>query len=114
MPRPRQKPIAVNADDRARLDSAKLSYERAMGEKVDWGKFLANISLLGLAAVGVYALGKAAARSTQSVDVTCHACRRIFLMAVPDGTPRAVLIVCPNCGREVVVDLESIYQGGYE
>ena len=105
MPRPRQRPIAVTSAERDRLDAAKSSYEKATGDSGDWGKFLGTISLLGLAAVGVYALGKAAERSPQSVDVTCHACRRLFLMAIPDGTPRAVLTVCPNCGREVVVDL---------
>ena len=105
MPRPRQRPIAVTSAERDRLDAAKSSFEQATGDAGDWGKFLGTISLLGLAAVGVYALGKAAERSPQSVDVTCHACRGVFLMAVPNGTPSAVLTVCPNCGREVVVDL---------
>ena len=109
MARPRQRPIPVTSAERDKLAAAKSRYEQATGDDGDWGKFLGTISLLGLAAVGVYALGKAAARSVQSVDVKCHACRRSFLMAVPDGTPRAVLTRCTNCGREVVVDLGSIY-----
>ena len=109
MPNPRQRPIPVTSAERDRLQAAKSRYEQATGDAGDWGKFLGTISLLGLAAAGVYALGKAAARSVQSVDVECYACGRSFLMAVPDGTPRAVLTVCPHCGREVVADLGSIY-----
>jgi len=108
MARPRQRPIPVTSAEREKLAAAKSKYEQATGDSGDWGKFLSTISLLGLAAVGIYALGKASARPVQSVDVKCHACHSRFLMAVPDGTPRAVLTNCTNCGQEVVVDLGSI------
>lgn len=106
---PRQRPIPVTSAERDKLDAAKVSYERATGDAGDWGNFLGTVTLLGLAAVGIYALGKAAARSVQSVDVACEACGGSFLMAVPDGTPRAFLIVCPLCGEQIVIDLASIY-----
>ena len=109
MPNRRQRPIPVTSAERDKLDAAKRSYERATGDAGDWGNFLGTITLLGLAAVGVYAVGKAAARSIQSVDVACEGCGGSFLMAVPDGTPRALLTVCPLCGQEIVIDLASIY-----
>ena len=101
----RQRPIPVTAAERRHLDERKRLYEEKSGTKGSWGKFLATISLLGLAAAGVYALGQPAKRSPQAMSIRCGPCGETFPMALPEGTPRAVLIECPYCGRELVVDL---------
>ncbi|MBM3176188.1 MAG: hypothetical protein FJZ93_10845 [Chloroflexi bacterium] len=105
MDEPRQKPIPVTRQERASLEQHKQRYEGATGDTGDWGKFLGTIALLGLAAAGIYALVKATERSQQSVDVCCCRCSRNFVMAVPEGTGRAVYTSCPHCGIELVVDL---------
>ena len=105
MGEPRQKPIPVTSGERAKLEQQKQRYESATGEAGDWGKFLGTITLLGLGAAGVYALVKATQRSPQSVDVRCTKCSVTFVMALPEGTGRAVYTTCPNCGAELVVDL---------
>jgi len=105
MGEPRQKPIPVTSGERARLEQHKGRYEDATGDSGDWGKFLGTVALLGLAAAGVYALVKATERSRQSVDVSCCGCNTSFVMALPEGTGRAVYTTCPHCGMELVVDL---------
>lgn len=101
----RQRPISITSSDRDVLDLYKRLYEESTGENTDWGAFLGTISLLGLAAAGVYHLVKATRRSRQTVDVECFQCGSTFLMAVPAGTDRAVFTMCPECDAELVVDL---------
>ena len=105
----RQKPISVTIRDRAFLDSHKKRYDESTGERTDWGAFLGTITLLGLAAAGVYHLAIAKRRSPQSVDVECFECGEIFIMAVPQGVDRAVYTLCPACDAELVVDLGTLY-----
>ena len=101
----RQRPISITSSDRDVLDSYKRLYEESTGESTDWGKFLGTVTLLGLAAAGVYNLVRANKRSPQTVDVECFECGSTFLMAVPAGTGRAVYTMCPECDAELVVDL---------
>lgn len=101
----RQKPISIRKRDRDILDSYKERYEEATGESTDWGAFLRTVALLGIAAVGIYGLARAERRSPQSVDVFCEVCNTNFLMAVPEGTGRAIYTTCPECDTEMVVDL---------
>ena len=105
MDEPRQRPIPVTRQERANLEQHKQRYEGATGDSGDWGRFLGTVALLGLAAAGIYGLVKATKRSRQSVDVSCDGCSRTFVMAVPEGTGRAVYTTCPHCGMELVVDL---------
>lgn len=105
MPEPRQKPIPVTREERAALEQQKRRYEESTGDKGDWGKFLGTMALLGLAAAGIYGLAKATKRSEQSVNVECARCQRTFLMAVPEQVGRAVHIICPYCGAELIADL---------
>ena len=104
----RQRPISVTSHDRDALDSHKKRYEESTGEMTDWGAFLGTITLLGLAAAGVYHLAIAKRRSPQTVDVECFECGSTFLMAVPAGTGRAVYTSCPECDAELVVDLGTL------
>ena len=101
----RQKPISINSRDRDVLNQQKARYEESTGKSTDWGDFLGTVALLGLAAVGVYMLAKAIKRSPRSVDVKCSGCDKSFVMAVPEGTPRAIYTTCPHCQEELVVDL---------
>lgn len=102
----RQRPIPVTTQERAFLEEQKSRYEQRSGDTGDWGKFLGTITLLGLAAAGVYTLAKATARSRQSVDVECTECGEMFVMAVPNRVDRATYTTCPHCGNELVVYLE--------
>ena len=104
----RQKPISIKKSDRDILDSYKERYETATGEPTDWGRFLGTVALLGLAAAGIYILTRAERRSPQSVDVFCEVCNTNFLMAVPEGTGRAIYTLCPECGADLVVDLGNV------
>lgn len=101
----RQRPISLTSGDRDTLDLYKIRYEESTGERTDWGAFLGTITLLGLAAAGVYHLVNAKNRSPQSVDVDCCECGESFIMAVPRGTGRAIYTTCPSCGIDLVIDL---------
>ena len=101
----RQQPISVTIRDRAFLDSHKKRYDESTGESTDWGAFLGTITLLGLAAAGVYHLANAKNRSPQTVDVECCECGESFIMAVPRGTGRAIYTTCPSCDLDLVIDL---------
>jgi len=103
----KQRPISVSSHDRAVLDSQKQRFDRVTGQKSDWGSFLATITLLGLAAAGVYHLVRAANRTPQSLDVECDQCHGTFLMALPPGSDRAIYTTCPRCNTELVVYLEN-------
>lgn len=102
---PRQKPIPITSQERAELEDQKRRYEDSTGDRGDWGKFLTTVTLLGLAAAGIYALTKATARSRQSVNVECCECGETFIMAVPSLADRAIYTTCPHCGEELVVYL---------
>ena len=101
----RQRPISLTIGDRDTLDQYKIRYDESIGEKTKWGTFLGTITLLGLAAAGVYHLANAKNRSPQSVDVECCECGESFIMAVPTGTGRAVYTTCPSCCIDLVIDL---------
>jgi len=105
MDKRRQRPIPVTSQEREVLDKRKKKYEKSTGDSGDWGEFLATITLLGLAAAGIYKLVKAAKQPGQSVNVECIACRQTFVMALPNQVNRAVYIRCPHCQAELVVDL---------
>lgn len=105
MTEPRQRPIPVTRQERATLDERKRRYEESTGDQGDWGRFLGTMTLLGLAAAGIYALARVRERSANSVNVECATCGRTFLMAVPDQVGGAVYITCPHCGEELVVHL---------
>lgn len=104
----RQRPIPVTSKERADLEDYKNRYEQRTGDTGDWGKFLGTVTLLGLAAAGVYTLAKATARSRQSVDVECAECGETFIMAVPNRVDRVIYTTCPHCGEELVVYLGAI------
>lgn len=102
----RQRPIPVTGTERELLQQQKTRYEEGTGDRGDWGKFLGTITLLGLAAAGIYNLVKASARSQQSVDVQCSECSGKFIMAVSHRSDRAIYTICPHCGTELVVYME--------
>lgn len=107
MKRPRQRPISVTGQEHQALENRRRRYEDATGDRGDWGNFLGVMSLLGLAALGMYALAKATERSEQSVKVKCPACNKVFPMAL-SGEPVAIVqIPCPHCEAELVVNLGS-------
>jgi len=116
MAEPRQRPIPVSRQERDRLDEHKRRYEEATGDRGDWGGFLRTISLLGLAALGVYGIARAKRRSTNSVTVRCPSCGQDFAVALPQPEARVVEAVCPYCDAELVVDLGkwevSVVDGG--
>jgi len=101
----RQRPIPVTGQERTILAEQKKRYEQSTGDRGDWGKFLGTVTLLGLAAAGIYALASATTRSGQSVSVECAGCGESFLMAIPSGTDRAIYTICPHCDKELVVYL---------
>ena len=109
MPEPRQRPIPVTSKERAELDRRKELYESATGEPGDWGKALGILTLGGLAALGVYALVKAAQPTSATWQVTCpnSACRATFAVAISGSPARLAQVACPNCQIEMVVDFGS-------
>ena len=107
MTEPRQKPIPVTSQERKFLEEQRQRYEERNGDSGDWGQFLGSVVLLGLAALGVYALARATNRTPQSVNVQCPTCSSAFLMALPTGIGQTVYIRCPHCQSELVVNLSS-------
>lgn len=105
MTEPRQRPIPVTSQERRFLEEQKQRYESNSGDTGDWGQFLGSIVLLGLAAVGIYALANAISRTPQSVDVQCPVCYNSFVMALPTGVGRVLYTRCPHCQSEIVVTL---------
>lgn len=104
----RQRPIPVTSQERRFLEEQKKRYENSSGDTGDWGKFLASMALLGLAAAGIYALANATKRTPQSVDVKCSVCSNTFIMAVPAGAVNIIHTKCPYCQSELVVNLGNI------
>lgn len=105
MAKPRQRPIPVTRQEREHLDEHKRRYVEATGDNSDWGRFLGTITLMGLAALGIYGLARATRRSTNSVTVDCPSCAETFPLALQQPEPRVVETICPHCNAELVVDL---------
>lgn len=108
MKRNRQRPISVNTRQRDNLDSYKRRFDQSIKKKTEWGEFLGTVALLGLAAIGTYHLVKAMKRTTHSADIECAVCKKVFIMAVPEGSGTAVHTVCPDCRADLVIDLRSL------
>lgn len=101
----RQRPISVSGREHQALEKQRRQYEEVTGDKGDWGKFLGTMSLLGLAAIGVYGLAKAIERSERSVKVECSECQKVFPMALPSEPVTIVQVPCPYCDTDLVVNL---------
>ena len=99
---PRQKSIGLTPREKERLDKAKQLYEENTGDKTDFGKFLALVTAVGLAAMGIRKLSKS---SQSNPVVECPECGHRFSIAYVDDLPRIVYVRCPQCSEEVVVDL---------
>ena len=106
MPEPRQKSIGVTPREKEKLENAKQLYEKKTGGDADWGSFLGAISVLGLAALGVYKLVKS---SKKDPTTTCAVCGRKFSIAYSEDLPPIVYVTCPNpnCQAELVVDFSA-------
>ena len=105
MEKRRQRPIPVTSREREFLDQYKKRYEKSTGDTGDWGNFLSTITLLGLAAAGIYMSVKAAKETANSASTQCGVCGQTFLIAISDQVGRAVHVNCPHCQAELVVDL---------
>ena len=106
MTEPRQKSIGVTPREKERLEKAKQLYEKKTGGKADWGSFLGAVSVLGLAALGVYKLVKS---SKKNPTTTCAVCGQKFSIAYSENLPPVVYVTCPNpnCQEELVVDFSE-------
>jgi DNA-directed RNA polymerase subunit M/transcription elongation factor TFIIS len=107
MPDYQKRIISVSPNERRELEEAKRRYEERHGS-TDWGGFLSAMVGLGLAAAGIYALAKVLQRSDKSAEVSCPACGKSFVMALPArtrGEPPVLEVNCPECNAELVVDL---------
>jgi len=104
----RQRPIAVTSKQRSFLEEQKAKFDANTNTNTDWGQFLGGVVLLGLAAIGIYALANAVNRTSQSVDVTCLECQGTFVMALSNHVEPVVYTRCPHCNRELVVNLANI------
>ena len=90
------------------MEQQRRLYESELGETSDWGEFLGVAVLLGLVALGIYALTRPTQRADQSVTLNCSQCGRTFLMALPpNGVPIYLPVQCPHCGAGLVVDFRS-------
>ena len=89
------------------LENHRRHYESVTGDRGDWGKFLGTMSLLGLAAIGIYGFAKAIERSERSVKVECPKCDKVFPMALPSEPVTIVEVPCPYCDTDLVVNLGS-------
>ena len=99
----RQRPIPVTDSERTTLEQYKRQYEQKSGESGDWGDFLGAIALLGLAAVGIYALAQATKQTPQSATVKCSHCQKNFIMAIPLNASNVIPVKCPHCQQDLVV-----------
>ena len=105
MTQPRQRHIPLNIEERRELDRRKRDYEDSTGDCGDWGKFLSNVSLAGLAALEVYTMASVTKRAPTIWQVACSQCGVRFPIQVPNPVPRRLAQVrCLNCSRELVVD----------
>lgn len=106
MTEPRQKSIGVTPKEKERLAKAKELYEKKTGDKADWGNFLGAVSVLGLAALGVY---KLVSSSKKNPTTTCAVCGRKFSIAYSEDLPSVVQVICPNpkCQAELVVKFSA-------
>jgi len=106
MTEPRQKSIGVTPREKKELENAKQLYEKKTGGKADWGSFLGAVSVLGLAALGIY---KLVGSSKKNPTTTCPVCHRKFSIAYSDNLPPVVYVTCPNpnCQEELVVDFSE-------
>ena len=106
MAEPRQKSIGVTPMEKEKLAKAKQLYEKRTGDKVDWGSFLGAVSVLGLAALGVYKMVKS---SKKNPTATCAVCGKKFSIAYSESLPPVVYVTCPNpsCQEELVVDFSA-------
>ena len=100
----KRKSIVVTFKEKEKLESAKHLYEQHTGDGGDWGKFLGTISMLGLAALGIYKLAQASRKKRKSV---CPVCDREFSIAYGDDLPAVAYITCPHCGEELVVEFRE-------
>ena len=110
MTEPRQRHIPLNINERRELDRHKEAYESQTGDVGDWGSFLSTVTLAGLAALGIYALGRAIKRAPTVWEVQCprRNCGAIFPIRIPNPPPwRVAQVTCPNCSSEVVIDFAA-------
>ena len=118
MTQPRQRHIPLNIGEREEMDRRKRDYEDKTGDVGDWGKFLANVSLAGLAALGVYTMAEATKRAPTVWQVNCSSCRVGFPIQAPNPPPwRLAQVKCPNCSAELVIDFavsESVLPNEHE
>jgi hypothetical protein len=101
----RQKPISVTSQEHDVLENRRRRYQDRTGDAGDWGKFLGDVSLLGLAAVGIYGLVRAVERNSHSARVQCPSCGRVFPVALANERATIVQIPCPLCDADLVVNL---------
>jgi len=103
----RQQPIPVTTEERRFLEQQRTLFEQKTGKTDDWGEFLRAMSILGLAALSVYALANAVQQSQQSVSVACPTCGQTFLIALTIPHERYLQTQCLHCQAGLVIDLGS-------
>lgn len=112
MSQPRQRHVPLKIEERQELDRRKRDYEDSTGDCGDWGKFLSNVTLAGLAALGVYATAAVTKRTPIVWQVSCSQCDVRFPIQVPNPVPRRLeKVKCLNCSRELVVDFAKAEPG---
>ena len=104
MSEPRQKTVAMTPAEKRGLDKAKAAYENKTGDTGDWGKFLGTVSILGLAALGIYKLVNS---SKNDPTATCVECGDTFAIAHSGELPPVVYVTCPKCKTELVVRFDA-------
>ena len=109
MPEYQRRHIAVSPQERRQLEEAKTLYERERGH-TDWGSFLAVVTGMGLAALGVYTLARASRRNATTWQVACPRCNSTFPV-VTQAPPTIAQVTCPNCDAELVVDFGTVFGG---
>jgi len=102
----RQRPIPVTSQERQLLEEQKKKYESQSGNAGDWGQFLGTMALLGLAAVGIYALASILRQDQRSLNVRCARCNGDFTVALQPNSGTAILVNCPHCHSELVLQLQ--------
>ena len=101
----RQRPIAITTRQRTQLDERKLRYEKATGtEGEGWGRFLDNVTLFGLAQVGVYQMARLVTCNNKTATGACP-CGKEFLIIMTPEVGEVVQIPCPECHAELVMPL---------
>ncbi len=99
-----RKNIALTSREKSAVERIKKSYDRKQGSRSDWGDFLVKALPFALLSLGIYELAKMQRNKPQ---VICPDCSKEFTVAIAADMPHELVLVCPHCGIEMMVEVSD-------